>query len=81
MMTTTIDKTNIDALFDNIVVSTPNVPNAAASTNIGSKQINLSFRNEGGILVQESGDDTFNAVDNVPISKDQEEVSLNTSKY
>lgn len=78
MMAKVIDKTNIEALFDDIVASTPNI-NAATSTNIGSKHINLSFRNENGILIQD--DDTFNVADNVPISKDQEEVSLNTSKY
>lgn len=77
-MAKVIDKTNIEALFDDIVASTPNI-NAATSTNIGSKHINLSFRNENGILIQD--DDTFNVADNVPISKDQEEVSLNTSKY
>lgn len=79
IMDKTIDKTNIDTLFDDIVASTPNVNiNAAASMN---NDITLSFRNEGGILVQEFGDNTFNAANNVQTSKDQEEVSLNTSKY
>lgn len=76
-----IDKTNIDAVFDDIVASTPNVKNnAPASTNIESNQLSLSFRNKDGILIQEFGDDVFVA-DNVLISEDQEEVSLKTSKY
>jgi len=84
MANKTINKTNIEAQFDNIVASTPNV-NAAASTSIGSKQINLLFRNEEGIFVQEfddTFDDTFNT-DNVSmsISKNQKEVSLKTSMY
>jgi len=83
MVNKTINKTNIETQFDNIVASTPNV-NAAASTSIGSKQINLLF-NEEGILVQEfddTFDDTFNT-DNVSmsISKNQKEVSLKTSMY
>jgi len=50
-----------------------------------SDEINLLFRNEEGILVQEfddTFDDTFNA-DNVamPISKNQKEVSLKISIY
>jgi len=84
MANKTINKTNIEAQFDNIVASTPNV-NAAASTSIGSKQINLLFRNEEGIFVQEfdnTFDNTFNT-DNVSmsISKNQKEVSLKTSMY
>jgi len=84
MANKTINKTNIEAQFDNIVASISNV-NAAASTSFGSKQINLLFRNEEGILVQEFDDmfnDTFNT-DNVSmsISKNQKEVSLKTSMH
>lgn len=82
MMAKTIDETNIDALFENMVASNTSV-NTAASTNIESKEINLSFRNEDGILVPDDtfGDDTCHVVNNVSISKDKEKVSLNTSKY
>lgn len=83
VMANTTD-TNIDLLFNKITASTNNHQhevniNEVPSTSTRSKQTSLTFRNENGLLVEELNDNMFNT--NVLISKDEEQVSLNTSKY